>query len=143
MINTPAELKARYQYQFAGPIISMSFARGWFQIFVQLCEDIDVALGENKRGFHWTQLKEKFGVVRAYYGLEMGFLDREPVLRDRLMQLKTTAESRTARICAGCGDPGKVDPATGWLIALCPMHRAQQIDGKLESFWLKDHEAGS
>lgn len=143
MINTPAELKARYPYQFAGPIIYMSFARGWFQTFAQLCDDIDVTLGENKHGFHWIQLKEKFGVVRAYYQLEPGFSDREPVLREKLMELKNTAEARTSRICASCGDPGKVDPKTGWLIALCPMHRAQQLDGKLESIWLKDHEAGS
>lgn len=142
MISTPQELTARYPYQFARPMISMSFTRGWFRTFAQLCDDLDVLLGEDKRGFHWTQVKEKFGVVRAYYQLGTGVADREPGLRDKLMEMKVAAEVKTSKICAACGQPGKVEPQTGWLIALCPMHRAQQLDGKLESFWLKDNEEG-
>lgn len=103
MINTPAELKARYTYQFSGPTISVSFTRGWFRIFAQLCDDIDVLLGEDKRGFHWTQVKEKFGVFRAHYQLGLGVADREPDLRDKLMNLKVAAEVKTSKACAACG----------------------------------------
>ena len=65
---TPVEqLKARFAYMFVGRPISMEFYDGWLPVFAQACEQIDEVLGENKRDFHWVQVKEKFGSARFYF----------------------------------------------------------------------------
>lgn len=64
MMNTPKELQARFPYMFEGDNIGIDIARGWMLGFQKLCEQIDELLGADKRGFHWTQCKEKFGSAR-------------------------------------------------------------------------------
>ena len=63
------QLKARFPYMFMGQNSGMEFYDGWLPIFVEACQQIDLVLGENKRGFHWVQVKEKFGSARFYYRL--------------------------------------------------------------------------
>lgn len=105
-MKTPKELIARYPYQFAGEQISMSFARGWFSLFAKLCADIDQVLGDDKRGFHWRQVKEKFGQLRVYYQLDEEVPENEPLLANRLRDLKFAAEVASAKVCTVCGRPG-------------------------------------
>jgi len=59
-MKNPEQLISALPYQFAGDI-GIEFYRGWMGIFSRLCFAIDEALGDDKRGFHWTQVKEKFG----------------------------------------------------------------------------------
>lgn len=59
-----------YPYMFAGPFIEMVMYAGWHTPFAKLCDDIDAALGDNKRGFRWIQLKEKFGQPRWYWEMD-------------------------------------------------------------------------
>lgn len=163
-LTTPRELKARYPYQFAGHHIELSFYRGWMPLFAQLCADIDTLLGPNKRGFHWVQLKEKFGCARWY--LEMEHLvepDEEPtflsvaearerferlanpqerVLHQRIYALKREAEARTQTACIVCCELAEVDRGTGYLLVLCPEHARQRRRGDMEPAWFTDAENG-
>lgn len=142
-MTTPRSLKARFAYQFSGPMISMSLTRGWFTIFEQLCKDIDYALGNDKRAFHWVQIKEKFGSARVYFQMAAGISDKEPELMTKLLELKNEAEGASSKVCAACGQPGTIERDTGWMLALCARHREQQEAGTLASIWLSDNEEGS
>jgi hypothetical protein len=139
-MKSPKELMARYPYQFAGEQISMSFSRGWFSLFAQLCADIDQALGDDKRGFHWVQVKEKFGQARVYFQLGAGVAEREPDLAEKLMALKVKAEVDSSKVCALCGRPGTIDLKPGWMLALCESHRVQADAGTLPSIWFSEDE---
>lgn len=137
-MNTPKELRARFPYQFEGKQISMSYHRGWFQLFTRLCADIDEALGEDKRGFQWIQVKEKFGAARLYFRLAEGVRDQEPELAEQLMKMKFAAEASSSKICAACGRPGWVDERSGWMLALCEKHHQERLDNTLGPIWLDE-----
>lgn len=139
-MKTPKELIARYPYQFAGEQISMSFSRGWFSFFAKLCSDIDQVLGEDKRGFHWRQVKEKFGQARVYYQLDEDVPENEPLLAKRLMDLKGVAEVASAKVCAVCGRPGFISEAMVWKLALCNEHSQQVAAGMRPSIWFEEDE---
>lgn len=164
---TPRELKARYPYQFAGPHIGLSFYKGWMPVFAQLCADIDVLLGPNKRGFHWAQLKEKLGSARWYCEMESLLkpddLDvdlthlsiaqaneryerltdpQERALQRRIYELKREAEARTQTACVVCGESAEIDRGTGHFLVLCPEHARQRRRGDMEPAWFTDEEKG-
>jgi len=139
-MKNPKELKARYPYQFAEPQISMSFSRGWFSLFAQLCADIDQELGDDKRGFHWVQVKEKFGQAQIYFDWDADVAEREPDLAQKLMALKMNSEKDSSHACALCGQPGSIEMKPGWRLALCPTHREQANAGTLPSIWFSEDE---
>ena len=167
------ELQARYPYQFNEPELGISMAKGWVVVFAQLCADVDQVLGQDKRGFHWSQVKNKFGSGRFYFQ----FTGRQPDLRldiqmpsgvlsqavpverrirtdqDRsfeqvkteIQRLAMLAEQATKRVCLVCGKEGRQDVGTGYVLVLCPEHRAQrqQPEG-LPLFWetLRENKDG-
>lgn len=50
-------LKARFSYMFDSPSSGIDIYRGWLADFASACEQIDALLGDDKRGFHFTQCK--------------------------------------------------------------------------------------
>lgn len=158
------DLQARYPYQFNEPELGIALAKGWVVVFARLCADVDQVLGQDKRGFHWSQVKEKFGSARFYFQ----FAGRQPDLRldiqmpggvlsqvvpferrirtdqDRsfeqvkteIQQLAMLAEQATRCVCLVCGKEGSQDVDTGYSLVLCPEHQAQrrQPEG-LPKFW--------
>lgn len=148
------DLQARYPYQFKDSELGISMAKGWVVVFAHLCADVDHALGKDKRGFHWSQVKEKFGSARFYFE----FAGRKPDLRldlhtpdgllsrvvpaerpfrsddDRsfeqlnaeIRQLTLAAEAATRRVCVVCGKEGHQDIDGGYVLVLCPEHQAQR-----------------
>lgn len=60
-------LKARHSYMFNGRNIGHDFYRGWLSDFIAACDDVHRVLGDNKRGFHFRQIKEKYGWARYYW----------------------------------------------------------------------------
>jgi hypothetical protein len=139
-MKNPKELRACYPYQFQGPQISMSFSRGWFCLFAGLCADIDHVLGEDKKGFHWTQVKEKFGATRLYFQLAPGMNDRYPDLIQQLLELKVKAEVASQHVCAACGRPGEIALDSVWMLALCDAHRKEMAEGKEVSLWFSEDD---
>lgn len=157
----PKQLKIKFPYMFAGENIGLSFCRGWFPLFTQLCEDIDVLLGPDKRGFHWVQLKEKFGSARFYFEMKGhapslhidlisqshvttvvsrsggnnpgGAGDLQPAVPRRIDDLVQRATLATRSLCVVCGRPGKPNQDEPWILVLCEEHAMQRRRGKLES----------
>jgi hypothetical protein len=161
-MTTPKQLKARFPYMFSGPHIGLTFYRGWWPVFVHLCADIDQALGPDKSGFHWTQLKEKFGVARWYFALggrSALFIDliakdgtatlRQDTedsdrslaaLRRKIQTLVNEATGKTCDLCILCGNPGQVDQHRGYLLTVCPAHAQDRRQGKFPSPWMHEEE---
>ncbi|WP_155831681.1 hypothetical protein [Hylemonella gracilis] len=153
------ELQALYPYQFSKPA-DMDVAKGWMPIFAKLCADVDQTLGQDKLGFHWSQIKEKFGSARFYYrfgrrksGTRLDIWTPQGVLsqeispkrkvrteKDRsfqdisraILQLTDAAQVATKNVCLACGAPGSPDVGEGYVLMLCPEHQARrrQLDSQ-------------
>lgn len=135
MATTRQLLEERFPYQFADPHLGIAIAYGWSHIVVRLCEDVDAALGVDKRDFHWTQIKEKAGACRLNWMAagKHSLLDQEgkDVVLTRIRDLVKAAEERTQKTCAVCGAPGELDLSQPWVLTLCPEHSAAHAQGKL------------
>ena len=162
-MNTPKELKGRFPYMFQGENIGLAFHRGWFPTFVKLCEQIDEVLGEDKRGFHWEQLKEKFGAARYYWTMtgikpslyvdliapnrittvvnrpESGAKASSSAVQ-RINELVQQAQQATSELCIVCGQPGTLNHDQPWMLVLCPLHAGQRRRGKMEPHWFPKEE---
>jgi hypothetical protein len=159
-MTNPKQLKARFLYMFEGENIGFEFYRGWFLVFAKLCEDIDALFGDDKRGFHWVQIKEKFGSARFYWAMKgytpnmhfdfigtdgvaalmrkgavraKGKADTLPALSERIDVLVREAAQATRNLCLVCGQPGTVNEDSSWLLTLCELHAQQRREGKLDS----------
>jgi len=143
-----------YPYMFAGRSLELVMYPGWNAPFAKLCDDIDCALGENKHGFYWVQLKEKFSQPRWYWEMEGGsdfYMDLQfaptPTAQDqstqatprktyrkevpgelygRIRQLVDAATAQCDGRCAVCGEPGSRRSIRGWLQTLCDQHAKEQ-----------------
>ncbi len=159
MITNPGQLKARFPCQFAGKHIGRTFFRGWFPTFVKLCEDIDALLGQDKRGFNWLQVKEKWGTGRFYCEMEgksttrvdirapdqmtsLRILDEgadsaQPSLAKRIDDLARAAEHATDTQCIVCGQPGTRNEEEAWVLTLCDQHAQVRRTVDNWSAWMK------
>ena len=143
-----ASMEARFPYQFEGYNLGISVPKGWMPVFSELCADIDQALGTDKRGFCWRQVKEKFGTGRFYWALDeqssatridvalpngsqsfqsspSAETSNNPVasIAEAIHKLVHEAEAKTSEICILCGEePAKPDSTTGYVLTLCKLH---------------------
>lgn len=153
-MNTIKQLQDRFPYMFEGQNIGISIARGWEGLFVHLCEDIDKLLGPDKQGFHWVQVKEKFGSARFYWTMknrspsvrvdiisESGVVaslvtrgdGRKPQSLDQeIAALVDKATDMTWEMCIVCGKPGAANDDEPYVLVLCPDHAADRRARKLK-----------
>ena len=134
-MTTPKDLRTRFPYQFEGTSLGVAFTRGWFPLLVQLCTDVDAALGEDKRGFYWHQIKEKFGSLRVVFRLADGVFEREQELARKIFALTSAAEKASETVCAACSQSGVIDPRSGFVLALCSTHHSHRVVGIPLSVW--------
>ena len=152
-MNPQNELEAKYPYMFQkDKHIGINIARGWFPMFSELCAEIDHQLGDDKQGFFWRQVKEKFGSGRFYYAFgstkqpmridivgDDGVMSfkaeskpRKPTsekqqIQKRIGEMISKAEALTHSTCIVCGrTPAQVDGTNGYLLVLCDMHAKQR-----------------
>ena len=119
--RTPSELKARFLYMFSGENIGFSFARGWMPIIVRACIEIDATLGDDKRGFHWVQIKEKFGAGRFYCRLDPA--PENEAVRNAVHGIAHQAEVATQTACLVCDGAAIVQSYGGYDANLCAAHQ--------------------
>ena len=147
---TPVEqLEARFPYMFGRHTVSMEYYDGWLPIFAQACEQIDAVLGEDKRDFHWVQVKEKFGTGRFYF--RMGKSARLVVdliggpgghevikestqaghsIADRIDAIVDGAEARTGTTCMVCGAAARTRSYNGYYLTVCAAHAPAEQDNR-------------
>lgn len=121
---TSDELKARFRYMFAGPNIGLDMYEGWTPILAQACAEIDAILGEQKQGFHFSQLKEKYGSARYYF--EAAMMNSEAL--QRIEALLDQAERATETACMLCGRPATIENFEGWFLCLCEKHAGERLE---------------
>lgn len=143
--KTPGELAAAFPDMFpAESRDNISFIRGWFTTFAELCLSIDNVLGNDReqRNFHWIQCKSKFGAARWYFDMKstaprgitvttqqpdgsMKVIQR-PTSADALMEsiytLVSEAQERTSLQCEVCGAPATIGNHDGLYATYCPEH---------------------
>jgi hypothetical protein len=125
------DLIKRFPYLFKDCIHGVSVPIGWAGLFTKLCEDVDALLGDNKRGFHWAQVTEKFGVLSVSFAVR-----KLPELADELYRLAGAATAQSRSLCAVCGQPGSLT-SEGYMMTLCDHHKEQRK--KLPDFWIFVH----
>lgn len=93
--------------------------KGWHDLVHPLIDEVF-----NQEG-QVHQIKEKFGGLRFYYGLDD--LDEETpeetAARQKLRTMVMDAEEKSTQICEECGMPGFTSGKT-WLKTLCTVHHA-------------------
>ena len=97
---------------------------GWFDLINELCSKL-TALHPNIRA---DQVKEKYGTLRFYIGQE-GKVPSE--LMDKAFDLEDEYETKSAKVCEECGQPGKLRGG-GWVKTLCSCHAASMGYGSIE-----------
>ena len=101
---------------FAGPAISIEFYKGWFPIVIGLCFEIDRMLGAHRDGFHWIQIKEKFGTMRLHFDL-----------RGKLQGLVVKAGGESAQSCMVCGEIAERSHQSAWTVTVCEVHALGEV----------------
>ncbi|WP_137860882.1 hypothetical protein [Variovorax sp. 3P27G3] len=134
------DLKRRFAYMFQTPRLGLDFYRGWLPDFIRACEQIDAVLGDDKRGFRFTQTKEKYGSARYYFStnaatpirlsltdgqglreLTMGLKDEHDIEK-QIAAILHEAEKKSLHKCMLCGAPGEISRFGGWLACACKAH---------------------
>ena len=129
---------SRFPYMFPSKNLGYDFALGWFPNFVSLCESIDELLGEDKRAFHWTQLKEKMGSGRYHYAIKSKGVMAGAGIIASIRKLVESAESETVNTCIYCGEPGSMHNNKGYMLVCCDLHRKLAESGVGESPWFEE-----
>jgi hypothetical protein len=122
-LGNPGELMSRFPYMFPSKNLGYDFALGWFPGFVALCENIDRLLGSYKRGFHWTQLKEKMGSGRYHYAIKPKDAIADSSLLASIRKLVESAEAETLDTCIYCGEKGLMHNHRGYMLVRCDRHK--------------------
>lgn len=160
--NEPSQLSdlvARFPYMFAEPNRKRAylFFRGWLPTFASMCVQIDSILGEDKRDFVWTRIREKFGapslsymmrgqarhVIHAHRPTEVRritcssseiFEPSAVAIQDAVL----LAELALRGECIVCGMPSIITNAGGPWASLCAEHRSSAFLDNLEgtSLWV-------
>ena len=96
--------------------IPLSCEDGWFDIFYRMCLDIEKAIESSPedKDFRFTQIKEKFGTLRAYYS----GATEESGIDDIIMKAEDWSDS----VCELCGMDGKIRDVGHWYKTLCDRH---------------------
>ncbi len=115
--DIPQQIVDRFPYMFSGANIGLSMMAGWRQPFETLCQEIDAELGDEKRGFHWSQLKEKLGTARWHWA--MGPHQNRP---DVITKMVNQAMAKPPQLRCVCGEPGQLNQEADWMLTLCPLH---------------------
>jgi hypothetical protein len=105
---------SRWPYMFDGKNIGLSVSPGWQSVFFDLCVAVDAVLPHELKagggeGFHWTQLKEKFGSARWYM----------KGATSEAAELIRAGQDKTCHTCLRCGAPGTMRTTDGWWRVLC------------------------
>jgi len=69
----------------------------------------------------WTQIKEKFGTLRAYHVTSIGDYEKVEAAVKK-------AEALSAKTCIICSEPGKIVYG-GWALTLCGECEANRAEG--------------
>jgi hypothetical protein len=89
---------------------------GWSDLMQRVCVRIRAAVQANGGTFKFTEIKEKYGTLRAYWDGKVS-----PEAAARVEEAIDLAEARSACTCEVCGEPGRLSGG-GWVTTRCAAH---------------------
>jgi hypothetical protein len=110
-------LMERYPQMFARSGYP-TVGRGWLDILERALQRFENVLAFEDAG-SWlriTQIKEKYGTLRLYFGNSPDFSAAGLDMVDEVVDL---AEARSACTCEECGAHGRLYDRDGWLMTRC------------------------
>ena len=122
-MTVKSELVAKYPYMFGGPNIGIDLYEGWMPTFEVACDAVNTLLGSDKAGFHFSQVKEKYGSARIYWDSKI----RDKKLERAISQLLKHAEEATESLCIVCGASAEIKEYGGWFACLCDLHGLERL----------------
>ena len=90
--------------------------QGWQDLLERMCQRIEAALRPGEQ-VHFSQVKEKFGGLRAYWRGDVSF-----ETSDQINEAIGLAQARAACTCEECGAAGELHNHTGRYQTLCEAH---------------------
>lgn len=85
---------------------------GWYDLLRDLFAEVDEVVrrkGLDKESIHFSQIKEKFGSLRAYiHGGD-----------EEILKIISKYEGRSNKTCEGCGSKGSPTTDDRWMLTLC------------------------
>ncbi|PZQ14294.1 MAG: hypothetical protein DI565_12810 [Ancylobacter novellus] len=84
---------------------------GWRHMLREMCRRVSLLTPEQREGHGWTQIKEKFGTLRAYH-------TGGPAVDE----VVDWAEEVSEVTCDVCGAPGRLRNTKGWYATRCDEH---------------------
>lgn len=103
----PDSVHEKYPY----PMFGIEVGDGWYNLLYELFEKIEREIDKGEAFHGFTQIKEKFGLLRIYC-----------IASDSIYDLITKYEQKSAYICEDCGKKGKLRWPTGWYFTACDKH---------------------
>lgn len=103
---------------FEGPSLGLYLFPGWIGPLATACIAADELLGADKAGFHFRQIKEKYGTARIYW--ESRAIDEK--VDKKICALFDAAEKASESLCMLCSAPAQVENHSGWWLCLCELH---------------------
>ncbi len=122
---------------------------GWYDLIYDLCEKINLLIGDKNIKVTAVQVKEKFGGLRFYYDLDAPetFISKVDYVvshfmfnrkwgvlywkiiyfkrkfykstEEKIRDIISDAEYKSYKICERCSQPGKINQEGYWKVTLC------------------------
>lgn len=92
---------------------------GWYPLLRALSQAVETFCQENGIGIHVTQVKQKFGTLRYYYGYDAKLTAAQ---KQGLFQIVEDYCDRSRWICEDCGSPGTLLVSGAYWHVACPEH---------------------
>lgn len=113
----------------------VSVGEGWHDLIKNLCQEVEdffgVGMGYPDKGFTWTQIKSKFGTLRAYFQCKHKLTESG---MQKLVDIIAKYENLSAVTCEVCGAPAETRNASGWIVTQCDEHYAQTMKDRKARF---------
>jgi hypothetical protein len=121
--NNQKYLNEKYKDLYKNDSFYYQCGDGWVDLLDDLFYAIESYLKDSKVNlelFWFTQIKEKFSTLRAYYGFseELMDIDNIDTITDKIEEIIGTYEEISGSICENCSRYGKTRTGS-WLRVLC------------------------
>ena len=138
----------------------MACGDGWFKLIDEMCQDIISLIGDKDIQVIAHQVKEKFGSLRFYYGIEYDVSRNETIndkirnwmfnkklgraywkitnfrkkfyknTMEKIEDIISEAENQSYETCETCGKPGKHLSENYWVYTSCEVCNEKFKEGK-------------
>ncbi|WP_429819091.1 hypothetical protein [Ensifer sp. B1-9] len=119
-----SDLRAKYPRLVPDPFVFECKA-GWLELIEDFLRVVDRVLPADA-SFRLQQVKEKFGGLRIYYGIDSVVPDD---VWAEVGEANLRAEARSEHICETCGKRGRMSNRGGYYTVVCEEHADE--DGRL------------